>query len=176
MDQGSPSMLKASLIGGVVAGALSALPVVGYLNCFCCALVIGGGVLAAWIYSKDCQRAGSGFRPGSGGLVGLICAPFYAVAHALVGALVRAVMPKPSVDDIREMWDWFGIPEENLEMAERFMEYTQQGVSGLIFAFSVALLLGAAFCTVGGLIGGAVFRVESPAPPPPPVGGGSAQV
>ena len=66
MDNRAPSMLKATLIGGLTAGVVSGLPFVSALNACCCALVIGGGFLAAFIYSRDCQRAGVAFRPGSG--------------------------------------------------------------------------------------------------------------
>ena len=37
---------KAALIGGGVFGVLAALPYIGMLNVVCCALYIGGGVLA----------------------------------------------------------------------------------------------------------------------------------
>ena len=39
--------LKAALIGGGVFGVLAALPYIEMINVVCCALFIGGGVLAA---------------------------------------------------------------------------------------------------------------------------------
>ena len=54
MGQGSPSLLKAALIGGVVAGIVAAVPLLGdLLYCLCCLPVVGGGFLAAFLYSKD---------------------------------------------------------------------------------------------------------------------------
>ena len=47
------SMLKPALIGGVLLGILSSLPIVSALNCICFAWVIGGGLLAAYLYVKD---------------------------------------------------------------------------------------------------------------------------
>ena len=49
MTDSSPSMLKSTLIGGLSLGILAAMPVIGVLNCACCALVIAGGFLAAFL-------------------------------------------------------------------------------------------------------------------------------
>ena len=42
--------LRSALIGGGVFGVLAALPYIGFLNGICCALFIGGGVLAVYLY------------------------------------------------------------------------------------------------------------------------------
>ena len=47
------SMLKPALVGGVLLGILSALPLINYFNCICCAWVILGSVVAARLYVKD---------------------------------------------------------------------------------------------------------------------------
>ena len=62
-----PSMLKPTLIGGGVAGLLGGLPLIGAINACCCALIIGGGFLAAFLYSKECQGVGAEFRAGGAG-------------------------------------------------------------------------------------------------------------
>ena len=41
-----PNIVTPALIGGVFLGITSALPILHYINCACCALVIGGGILA----------------------------------------------------------------------------------------------------------------------------------
>ena len=53
-----PSMLKATAIGGLAAGFLSSIPFVACLNGLCCSLLIGGGFLAAFLYSRDVAAVG----------------------------------------------------------------------------------------------------------------------
>ena len=45
--------LNAALIGGGTFGILSALPYIQYANTLCCALYIGGGVFAMYLYMRD---------------------------------------------------------------------------------------------------------------------------
>ena len=70
MDDRSPSMLKPTLIGGGVAGAVASLPLVGALNCLCCSLIIAGGFLAAFLYSKECRAQGVEFGARNAWVVG----------------------------------------------------------------------------------------------------------
>ncbi len=49
MDK-NPSMIKATVIGGLSAAVLSSIPLVSCLNVACCSLLIGGGFLASFIY------------------------------------------------------------------------------------------------------------------------------
>jgi hypothetical protein len=170
MDNSSPSMLKPTLIGGVACGVAGGLPFIGAINCACCALVMGAGFLAAYLYSGQCKRAGAEFRPGGGALVGLVAGLFYAVAHTAVGAFFR---PDPGqIEEIIGQMEDQGAPAEAVDMVSRMME-TFAGGLGIVFLFFFMLLVGAVFATIGGLIGGAVFKVAptTPAPPAPRAGG-----
>lgn len=167
MDDRSPSMLKPTLIGGAAAGFASGVPLVGMLNCACCSLVMGGGFLAAFLYSKECKREGVEFRPGSGAIVGLVAGLFYALASVITSGLVNLVTGQ-SIEQMIEQAEAMGteIPPEAEPVIEFLME------SGpfllLVMSFFVSLLIAAVFSTIGGLIGGAVFKVEPPAAPPSP--------
>lgn len=164
-----PSMLKPTLIGGASLGAAAALPVVGWLNCACCALVAGGGFLAAYLYSRDCRVAGVPFRAGNGALVGLVAGLFYSVASTIVGGLVRLALGF-SLDQMLDQMESMGV-EIPPELQEGFEWAAAAGpLLLLVLGFFVTLLIAAIFSTIGGLIGGAVFKVE-PAPPAPTVSG-----
>jgi hypothetical protein len=167
MKSGSPSMLKATLIGGGLAGLMSSIPVVQWLNCVCCALVIGGGFLAAFIYAKDCRSLGVGFRPGEGALVGLVSALFFAIVVSLIGMLIRLVFPMDPADvmsQMEPMFEQFGMQGDQADRAVRVAEFFMSWF-GAIVLFFIFLLVGAIFSTLGGLIGGAAFKVETAAPP-----------
>jgi hypothetical protein len=170
MNDRSPSMLRSTLIGGGVAGVVSSLPLIGALNCLCCALIIGGGFLAAFLYGKECSARGVSFGPRNAWVVGLVAGLFYALAATVVGGLIQIVMPPPDPEQILEMLrQYTEVPPE----AEDFVhQFAGGGVSGfkLLIGFFFNLILAAVFSTIGGLIGGAVFKHEPP-PPAPPTGG-----
>lgn len=169
----SPSMLKATLIGGAAFGFLGAVPLVGALNCACCSLVVGAGFVAAFLYSRDCEKQHTAFSPGSGAVVGLVAGMFYAVTNAIVSALFHLALGSNIEETLAQLEDrGLAIPPE----AEPFFDFLTRAspilLVGLLFCFM--LLIGAVFSTLGGVIGGAVFKVQPPpapgmgtAPPPP---------
>lgn len=176
MDSRAPSMLKATLIGGALFGFLGGLPFIGALNCACCALFVAGGFLASYLQSKECSAAGVEFKPGSGAVVGLVSGLFYAIASTIVSGIVGLFF-RPDPEQMIEMFEQFGMPSDSIDMAAKFMEGST-GLIGVLIGFFFTLLIAAVFSTIGGLIGGAVFKVEpppappaaqSPPPEPPPV-------
>ena len=163
MDDNSPSMLKPTLIGGLVCGVAGGLPFIGAINCACCLLVIAAGFIAAYLYSGQCKQAGIEFRPGNGALIGLVAGLFYAVGHTASGAFF---LPKiDDIDEIMEQMEQSGMPPEALDGAAKFLELFASG-GGILFLFFFMLLVGAVFSTIGGLIGGAVFKTAPSAPAP----------
>ena len=171
MDDRSPSMLKATLIGGGVAGAVASLPLVGALNCLCCALIIGGGFLAAFLYSKECRTQGVEFSARNAWVVGLVAGLFYAIGAVIVGGLLQLVIPAPDPEQIIEsLRQFMDVPPEAEDAIYRFAG-GGSGFVKLVVGFFLNLILGAIFSTVGGLIGGAVFKVEAQPPVAPPAGG-----
>jgi hypothetical protein len=70
------------------------------------------------------------------------------------------------------------VPPEMRDTLERYGSGDQAGlllILSRIFAFMIWLFLGAIFSTLGGLLGAAIFRKQTPAsgpidvPPPPPL-------
>ena len=181
MDK-NPSMIKATVIGGLSAAVLSSIPLVSCLNVACCSLLIGGGLLASFVYSRDVAAVGGSFAVGNGAAVGLVTGGFYAVGTAITSAITRLVIdisPAEQFELIREQMEQSGsLPPEALDTLDKVSGFLAESGGGLLFiiGFGFSLLLGAVFCTVGGLIGGAVFKKEPPSPavpaaePPPPGG------
>jgi hypothetical protein len=159
-------MLKATLIGGATVGLVAGLPVIGALNYLCCSLFISGGFLAAYLYSRDCQKAGFEFRPGSGAQVGLVSGLFFSVVMS-IGWFVQ--MKMVDIDDTLERLEKFNFDPEAVDGAVQLIEYLQSPLGALVGFFAI-LLLAAVFSTLGGLIGGAVFKVEAPPAAPPTIG------
>ena len=91
MENQAPPMLKPALISGLAFGVAGAIPVINWINCACCALIIGCGFLAAFLYSKDCVGAGAAFRPGNGATVGLLSGLIYGVVSGVLGGIIKGI-------------------------------------------------------------------------------------
>ena len=177
MNNQAPSMLKPALISGAAFGVAGAIPVVNWINCARCALIIGCGFLAAFLYSKDCRAAGVSFQPGGGATVGLVSGLVYGAVSGVLGGIINSVFGLGDWEEVINQIQASGaeIDPEVLDQISGFMESSGSMMVVLIGIF-FALLFGAMFGTVGGLIGGSVFKHEPQAaaydqtPPPPPVG------
>jgi len=161
------SLTQPALIGGLVMGVLSALPIVSAGNVCCCLWVVSGGVVAAYVLQ---QNQAMPITPGDGALAGLLA--------GLVGALVQAVLSVPITllvgpmerQLVQRILDMAGnIPPDVRDALERYGREDRTGpllVLGRIVQFGFWLCVGAVVSTLGGLLGAAIFR--KPPPPPPP--------
>jgi hypothetical protein len=173
----APSMLKPALISGLAFGIAGAIPIVNWINCACCALIIGCGFFAAFLLSRDNRAAGFAFRPGNGATVGLVAGLIYGVVSGILGGLINSAVGMGDWEQVIEQIQMSGaeIDPEVLDQVSHFME-SSGGLMMILIGLFFALLFGAIFGTLGGLIGGSVFKAEprapalDQAPPPPPVG------
>ena len=145
-------------------GVLSSLPLVSAGNVCCCLWVIGGGVLAAYLFQ---QNQAAPITPGDGALVGLLAGLIGAVVQAivsvpinfLIGPMERAMVQR-FVDmagnmppELRDMFDRYGNPDAP---AAAFF------IVAKMFALMVWLCIGAVFSTLGGLLGALIFKKNLP--------------
>jgi hypothetical protein len=173
MHQQAPSMLKPALISGIAFGVAGAIPVINWINCACCALIIGCGFLAAYLQSKQCKAAGVEFRGGNGALVGLAAGVVYGIVSGILGTLLNMLFGIGDWTEVIEQMDQTGAMDpEVMDQVTRLMESTGPALM-LIAAVFFSVLFGAIFATIGGLIGGSVFKNEPTQPmdgvtmPPP---------
>ncbi len=160
MTDDTNAKLKPALIGGVSLGVASAIPIVNWLNCACCALVVGGGVLASYMYMKDQPPSA---RPpyGDGAIVGLLA--------GIIGAVVGSVVQIPFTMFSASLGMFSGI-ESALEEAGAPEQVTEilsgLGAGGfalgaMIVGLFFSLFIYSAFATGGALIGVAVFHKKT---------------
>lgn len=160
------SKLKPAIIGGVVAGLLSAIPL---LHICCCLWAILGGILASYLYIKASPtpvKAGDGAVLGvlAGAVGGVFCIVIGIplailmgpVIISLVGKLVESVDPR-QVEQLRQQMLSGGTVVGAI-------------LQGLFRAFLVLI-----FSTLGGLLGVPIFEKRKGDPPPPPQGFGGGQ-
>ena len=149
---------KAALIGGGGFGVLAALPYIGMLNVVCCALYIGGGVLAVYLYLKD--QPGAEKRPyGDGALVGLIAGAIGGVVTTIVGALVLASGLGPDMGDAGAAFEQ--LEQAGIELPDIVRDMMGGGgVNAAMLGAQLVMnvILFGIFATLGGLVGVAVFH------------------
>ncbi len=139
--------LKPALLGGLIVGLLSAIPVVNYC---CCIWGIGGGGLASYLYIKSSPtRIAIGDGAMLGGLAGVIGALLYLIigvpiAYFISGAQMEEMMAKMNVQ----------LP---------FTGFLLFLVSGLLGGLVLLVL-----SVIGGLIAVPIFEKRTDAPPPSP--------
>jgi hypothetical protein len=170
---GGPSKMRAAAMGGLALGAASAVPVVNFLNCACCSLVVLGGVLSAHLYLKNAPPAAE--PPwGDVAIVGLLA--------GLIGAVVTAVLSLPFAFLGTGMGMYTAMQEAAAEadLPEPLRSMLATAGSGtlamgmILVSFVLNLFVYSLFSTLGALLGAALFgrrsRPVPPAPlaPPPP--------
>ncbi len=166
--------LRPALVGGLFIGVLSALPFISALNVCCCAWVIAGGIVTAYLMQDASATA---ITTGDGALGGLVA--------GIIGAVVATILSIP-INLIagpitqRALQRWLEMsPEIRDAMPSFFAPGMGAGVGflvAIVFGFFVMLVFGAIFGTVGGMIGAAIFSRGKPtvvsgppaAPPPSP--------
>jgi hypothetical protein len=156
--------VQPAVIGGVIMGVLSALPIVAAGNLCCCLWLISGGAIAAYLLQ---QNQTAPLTPADGALVGLMA--------GLIGAFVRFVVSIP-IDlmlapiehaMLQRILDMGTLPPEARDVLERYAGRERE-LSGAFFIVSRVvglmfwLFLGAIFSTIGGLIGALIFRKQTP--------------
>jgi len=156
MASSSTSKFQPALLGGLVMGVLSALPIVNAGNLCCCLWVIVGGGIAAYLLQANQPEP---IATGDGAVVGLLAGVIGAVVSSVISIPLNLMMgPVQARMMQRALENVPDIPPAFLTFAE------SSGVTilGAILQFVVMLVAGAIFSTVGGIIGAAMFRTKTP--------------
>lgn len=153
------SFLKSALIGGVALGVLSALPLLGAVNCLCCAWVIGGGMLAAHLYVKDSPNP---VTLGTGVLLGLLAGVIGAVVDTLFTIPLHMALSGSALmtEQLRGLADEF--PNLPVEWRDMMRSLASGGTAMGSFLFVVGaflkLVVYGIVAMLGGALGVAVFE------------------
>ena len=167
-----PSRLQPALLGGVAIGFLTALPFINVVNFCCCAWVVFGGALAAYLMQ---QNHPAPITAGDGAIVGLMAGAIGALVSAAIIIPVSLAMGPVQLGFI----DWFllensgDVPPEVRAVFEQMRETILTGPmlgAGFVFLVLVNLLGYSVFGLLGGSLGAVLFRKNTPPPPPPASG------
>lgn len=162
MNQQRPGMFRPALVGGVVAGVLTAVPLV---NCFCCLWIIGGAMLAAYLFAKDSPAS---LTSGDGAVVGILAGIIAAVTDAVV-SLPFQTMNRAYVQKFLDQFSQF--VDEMPSGWESWLEKRAGDLSPAWFLLGLlaSAVIYAALGALGGTIGASIFGKKK-VPPLPPQG------
>jgi hypothetical protein len=140
--------LKPALLGGLIVGVLSAIPIINYC---CCIWTLGGGVLAAYIYIKSSPTP---VKMGDGAMVGGLA--------GVVGAIIYFILSLP-------INIFFGMAAMESQLARSGIQIPFSGMVLVIISSLIGAVILAVLTTVGGILGVAIFekRKGDGVPPPP---------
>jgi hypothetical protein len=159
-----PSYAQPAVIGGVIMGVLSALPIIAAGNVCCCLWLISGGAIAAYLLQ---QNQTAPLMPADGALVGLMAGLIWAFVRFVVAIPIDLLLAPMEYAMLQQIIDMGTLPPEMRDVLERYSGRDRE-LSGVYFIISSVvglmfwLFLGAIFSTIGGLIGALIFRKETP--------------
>jgi len=144
------------LVGALVMGVLSSLPLISVGNLCCCLWVISGGVAAAYVLQ---QGQTAPITPADGAFVGFLSGLAGAVVYLIISLPLDIVIGPMEREMVRR---WV----ENMGGAEGFRDYADR--ASLIgpplrafLGFVMMLFVGAVFSTIGGVLGALMFEREA---------------
>ena len=155
--------LQPALWGGLFIGVLSALPLVGFVNCCCCLWVLVGGALAAYLRQQNTPYQ---IDAAEGALVGLMAGALGGIVYSILSIPID-ILTGP----MQQRWiEGFlsNNPDITPEMRDIFDRTNQTVGTAARVAYSMlAVVVFSVFGVLGGLIGVAIFKRNLPPPPPP---------
>jgi hypothetical protein len=177
-----PSKWRPALIGGIVIGAISGIPLISLVNCCCCAGILGGGVLAYYLYREEFTEGMAPIESSDALIIGIMAGVIGAFVQAAIHGFImlffagaqeqfmRGIMGK-LIDRLEQSG---GIPAGTLDEMRDSIENSMKE-SRTMWGFMLNLLMSVItypiFAMLGGLLGYGIFRskkVLPPQAPPPP--------
>jgi hypothetical protein len=159
MNGQKPSPWTPALVGGAAAGFLSGIP---FVNCLCCLWIIGGGILAAYLYGKNNSAV---LGSGDGAIVGAFAGVMAAIVHSLVSLPFQAI----NIGFTKRVFE--RLAEYGNPLPSGWEEWFVRGPFSIAWFFLGLLIsaaIFAAFGALGGVIGIALFGKKAAAPPTAP--------
>jgi hypothetical protein len=141
--------LKPTLLGGLIVGILSAIPVLHY----CCLIwSVGGGILAGFLYIKSAPIP---VKVGEGAVIGVLTGIVGAVLYFIIGVPLAYFISGANLEET--------LARMNVQLPANISGLLLFALSGLIGGLILLCL-----SVIGGLISVPIFEKRKDGPPPPP--------
>ena len=144
------NLLISSLVGGVISIILSNVPILNLVNCLLCAGFWAGPLFAVWLYKRQSGTVTVGQGAGIGALAGIWAGVF---------GLILAIFNFAGFGALIQSYAQFMPKDANIDPS-------MFGAMGWLFNF-VGVGFDIVVGTIGGLVGGAIFKTKTSVPPAP---------
>ena len=159
------SKFQPALLGGLLLGVLSVLPLVNIGNACCCLWVVTGGAVAAYLLQRNQPTP---IATGDGAAVGLLAGIIGAIVWQVLQIPVTLAMGPVVARLTDRMLNTGDLPENVRPLFEMLRQNSGFSLVGFIIGGFFTLVISVVFSTLGGVIGAALFRAKTPPTPPPP--------
>jgi hypothetical protein len=165
-----PNKLLPAIYGGAIMALISAIPVLNFVNCLCCAGVMFGGFMAVFFYQKDLKSGMPLLSSSDGVVLGLLAGLFGAILGSILDAIILLTVGNVGGQMLYGILESSGVTEQ---MPPDALEQMRQGIESSGFnpiSVFVTFIIDPLFGLFGGLIGYSIYKPKPGAvtPPPPP--------
>jgi hypothetical protein len=171
--QEKPNKWRPAIIAGIVLGTVSEIPVLNIINCCCCAGILGGGVLAYYLYSKEHIEGMAPLESSDGLILGIMAGVIGAFVQTILYGLILLLFPHQQEELMRSVSEkllgWLermgGMPSDALDQMRDAIEKSlkeQATMGGFLSTLFRNLIINPIFAMLGGLLGYGIFKPKKP--------------
>lgn len=163
----SPNKITPIIYGTATMTLIAMLPVLSFINIFCCAGIIAGGFVGVYTYWKQVKDTGATVTTKDGGMIGILCGILSAVFVTGFGLLISLFSNSNPMIDVMSSFDELGfqMPPEMTQYLEKFSdEFNEHGFSPTItiFSFISNMILYPLFGSIGAILGVQFLNKKKP--------------
>ena len=151
-----PTIVVSALYGGLIMGVISALPVLKWVNCLCCAGILFGGFMAVFFYKKELMPDMPPLTNSDGLQLGALAGLFGGIIGIVLSYGLLALIGNPEGRMMLEFLERFrdSMPAESWDQME---EGILEGKASA-FQHFIGLIVDVIFGLLGGLIGYSILK------------------
>ena len=148
--QAQPSKFVPALWGGVLIGVINGIPFLNIINCACCIGIIGGGLLAVYLYRRELDP-GQPVTMSEGAALGLLAGLIGAVIAGVLGAIFSTA----AFEFLYRISEY--IDDSEIEALLHNIDPSLLSGGLVFFGFFLSLIVDGLFGVLGGLLGVSFF-------------------
>lgn len=153
----SPNRLRPVIIGTLAISAISIMPIINFVNLFCCAGIILGGAIGAMFYNRQLSNFNQQITTKDGAIMGLLAGILSAIIVTGINLLMVLYSNINPITEILEAVNTFSkdLPQEVYDQMKHFSdEFERYGYSPTLTLVSLIInvIIYPLFASIGGII------------------------
>jgi len=161
-----PSKLQPALVGGLILGLGSSIPVLDYGNFCCCLWALVGGAVAARMLAR--RSPVLPVTSGDGAVAGLLSGLVGSAIGLLISVPIKLLLWSRVIEGLRATSDRYNDPAFRTAFAEAIRMAEQHPMLVVLLSWLMFSFVEIGVASLGGVIGVAFFEKRKGQTPPPP--------